>query len=39
MEYIYLNEVTNDGAIHKYLVNSNGSLTEVGSPWYDNGAN
>jgi len=38
-EYIYLNEQTNGGAIHKYAVNPDGSITEVGGingmPWYE----
>lgn len=34
-EYIYLNEPPS-GSIHKYLVNADGSLTEIGSPWFDN---
>lgn len=39
-EYIYLNEITNGGKIHKYRINANGSLTEInpGGPWYPNGA-
>lgn len=35
-EYIYLNEPTTNGAIHKYEVNADGSLTEIGNPWFDN---
>ncbi|MEM1214491.1 MAG: DUF11 domain-containing protein [Bacteroidota bacterium] len=37
-EYIYLNETTGGGAIHKYAVEQPGSLLpqEIGSPWYDN---
>jgi len=34
-EYIYLNEPTS-ASIHKYLVNTDGSLTEIGAPWFDN---
>ena len=37
-EYIYLNEVSGDGAIHKYIVNTDGTLTEISDPWLDNGA-
>ncbi len=37
-EYVYLNEVSNGGAVHKYAINADGSLTEVsganGFPWY-----
>ncbi len=37
-ETIYLNEVTNGGAVHKFTIASNGDLTEVsganGIPWY-----
>lgn len=38
-EYIYLNEVQNGGAVHKYKVNADGSLTEINpnGPWYPNG--
>jgi len=39
-EYLYLNEPTAGGAIHKFEVNTDGSLTEVaganGMPWFDN---
>ena len=35
-EYIYLNEPHSGGSVHKYLINADGSLTEIGSPWYDN---
>ncbi|MEM1214876.1 MAG: hypothetical protein AAGJ82_04285 [Bacteroidota bacterium] len=35
-EYIYLNEVTNGGLVHKFQVNSDGSLLEIGAPWYNN---
>ena len=37
-EYVYLNETTTGGSVHKYLVNPNGSFSEVGSPWFDNDA-
>jgi len=33
-EYVYLNETTNGGSVHKYSVSSDGTLTEVGNPWY-----
>ncbi len=33
-EFIYLNDVNGGGAIHKVRVNSDGTLTEIGSPWY-----
>ena len=33
-EMIYLNEVNNGGAIHKFAVNPDGTLSEIGSPWY-----
>ncbi|MEZ4987021.1 MAG: hypothetical protein R2795_18610 [Saprospiraceae bacterium] len=38
-EYIYLNEVTNGGKVHKYRVNADGSLFEINpsGPWYPNG--
>ena len=45
-EYIYLNEPSGGGKVHKYLVNADGSLTEVNASgvvtptnplaWYDN---
>ncbi len=35
-EYVYLNETTTGGAVHKFLVNADGTFTEIGSPWYDN---
>ena len=36
-EYVYLNEITeNNNAVHKFLVNSDGSFTEIGNPWFDN---
>lgn len=42
VEYLYLNEPTGGGAIHKFIVNLDGSLTEVsganGIPWFDNTA-
>lgn len=42
VEYLYLNEPTGGGAIHKFTVNLDGSLTEVaganGIPWFDNNA-
>ena len=38
-EYIYLNEPHSGGSVHKYLVNADGSLTEIGSPWFDNPTN
>ena len=34
-EYIYLNEPSGAGSIHKYAVNPDGSLAEIGAPWYD----
>ncbi|MEM1214877.1 MAG: hypothetical protein AAGJ82_04290, partial [Bacteroidota bacterium] len=34
----YLNEPSTGGAIHKYAVNADGSLTEIGNPWFDNDA-
>ena len=37
-EYIYLNEPTTGGAVHKFSVASDGSLTEIGMPWFDNAA-
>lgn len=38
-EYVYLNEVQNGGAVHKYKVNADGSLTEINpnGPWYPDG--
>ncbi|MEM1216026.1 MAG: hypothetical protein AAGJ82_10095, partial [Bacteroidota bacterium] len=33
-----MNEPTSNGAIHKYEVNADGSLTEIGNPWFDNTA-
>lgn len=36
-EYIYLNETTDGGKVHKFLINSNGTVTEVlnnGQAWY-----
>ncbi len=36
-EYIYLNEISNGGKVHKYAVNADGSLTEIlnnGEAWY-----
>jgi len=37
-EYIYLNETSNSGAVHKFQASSNGTLTEIpganGIPWY-----
>lgn len=36
-EYIYLNEISNGGSVHKYEINPDGSLTEVlvnGNAWY-----
>ena len=36
-EYIYLNEISNGGLVHKYAVNPDGSLTEIfndGGAWY-----
>lgn len=40
-EYIYLNETEfqGNGRIHKYLVNSDSTVTEIGNPWLDNVAN
>lgn len=39
-EMVYLNEPTTDGAVHKFLVNSDGSFTEIssasGGAWFDN---
>ncbi len=35
-ENIYLNETTTGGSVHKYEINTDGSLSEIGSPWYDN---
>ncbi len=37
-EYLYLNETTHGGAIHKFKINNDGSFSEVGNPWFDNGA-
>ena len=37
-EVIYLNEVTGGGAIHKYVANVDGTLTEIATPWLDNTA-
>ena len=37
-EAIYLNEVTGGGAIHKYIANPDGTLSEISSPWLDNTA-
>ena len=38
-ETVYLNEVTGGGAVHKYEVKSNGTVTELaganGIPWFD----
>lgn len=35
-EYLYLNEPTTDGAVHKYRIELDGTLTEIGNPWFDN---
>ncbi len=37
-EYIYLNEPTTGGAVHKFSVSTDGTLTEIGMPWFDNTA-
>ena len=37
-ENIYLNETTTGGSVHKFEINSDGSLSEIGMPWYDNAA-
>ena len=38
VDYVYLNETTNGGAVHKFNVSASGLLTEVaganGMPWY-----
>ncbi len=38
-EYLYLNETTNGGIVHKFLIDPNGSLTEINptNGWYPNG--
>ncbi len=39
-EYIYLNDVSSGGKVHKFAVNSDGSVTEViknGDAWYPGG--
>lgn len=33
-DYVYLNETSGTGSVHKYLVNADGTLTEIGLPWY-----
>ena len=36
-DYLYVNETRNGGRVHKYQVNSDGSLSEIlisGNPWY-----
>jgi len=42
VEYLYLNEPTTGGAIHKFQINADGSVAEVaganGMPWFDNTA-
>ena len=35
-EYLYLNETTNNGAMHKFKINSDTTFTEIGNPWYQN---
>lgn len=35
-EVIYVNEPTTGGAILKFIVNEDSTLTEIGFPWYDN---
>ena len=35
-EYMYLNETSNNGAIHKFKINNDTTFTEIGSPWYQN---
>ncbi|MEM1214873.1 MAG: hypothetical protein AAGJ82_04270, partial [Bacteroidota bacterium] len=35
-EYVYLNEPTTNGAVHKYRINADNTFTEIGTPWFDN---
>ena len=37
-EVVYLNEVTSGGAVFKYRLEADGSLTEIGNPFFDNNA-
>ena len=37
-DMIYLNETGAGGAVHKFSVASDGTLTEIGNPWFDNTA-
>ena len=37
-ENIYLNETTTGGSVHKFEINVDGSLSEIGAPWFDNTA-
>ncbi len=38
-EFLYINEIGTDPGVHKFLVNSDGTLDEIGSPWFSNNAN
>ena len=35
-ETVYLNEITNNGSVYKFSLNPDGSLSDIGNPWFSN---